>query len=377
MEEIKISAKTLDEAKTQALLKLNTSSDHIEFKVIEEGSSGLLGFIGSKPWVISARVKTDEEIAAEAEMAALSKNAEEKKAEESVKAAEDEKKPEATVEEEVITVSDVQVSDEAVSITEVEQISMIQEADVQESPENQKEISADEDASEAASAGKAPETDESEKENLEPVSDEEAAELIKRGEDFLNDIFRIMDIKAAIKSEFDHETNEIYYEFEGDDMGVLIGKRGQTLDSLQYLVSLVVNKHRSGYIRVKLDTENYRDRRKVKLEELARNIAQKVKRSRHKVELEPMNPYERRIIHSALQNDPYVTTVSEGDEPYRHVVVILKKEQNHRRYGNSSRNSSRDGGSRNYGNSNRGRRNYNNRGYDKTESGTGESSQEN
>ena len=114
-------------------------------------------------------------------------------------------------------------------------------------------------------------------------------------------------------------------DLSGDDMGVLIGKRGQTLDSLQYLVSLVVNKNVENYIRVKVDTENYRQRRKETLENLAKNISYKVKRTKRPVSLEPMNPYERRIIHSALQNDKYVTTHSEGDEPFRHVVVVLKK----------------------------------------------------
>ena len=108
-------------------------------------------------------------------------------------------------------------------------------------------------------------------------------------------------------------------------MGLLIGKRGQTIDSLQYLVSLVVNKETSDYVRVKVDTENYRERRKKTLEELAKNIAYKVKRTKKSVSLEPMNPYERRIIHSALQNDKYVTTRSEGEEPYRHIIVFLKK----------------------------------------------------
>ena len=109
-------------------------------------------------------------------------------------------------------------------------------------------------------------------------------------------------------------------------MGVLIGKRGQTLDSLQYLVSLVVNKDSEDYIRVKLDTENYRERRKETLEHLAKNIAYKVKRTKKSVSLEPMNPYERRVIHSTLQNDKYVCTKSEGEEPFRHVVIMLKKE---------------------------------------------------
>ena len=107
-------------------------------------------------------------------------------------------------------------------------------------------------------------------------------------------------------------------------MGILIGKRGQTLDSLQYLTNRVANKMQDGYVRVKLDTENYRQRRKETLENLAKNIAYKVKRTKKPVSLEPMNPYERRIIHSALQNDRFVTTYSEGEEPYRNVVITLK-----------------------------------------------------
>ena len=130
---------------------------------------------------------------------------------------------------------------------------------------------------------------------------------------------------VVVDVKYDELENYMEIDLSGDDMGVLIGKRGQTLDSLQYLVSLVVNKNVDNYIRVKVDTENYRQRRKETLENLARNISYKVKRTKRPVSLEPMNPYERRIIHSALQNDKYVTTHSEGDEPYRHVVVVLKK----------------------------------------------------
>ena len=137
-----------------------------------------------------------------------------------------------------------------------------------------------------------------------------------------------MDMEVEIKVTENKEEKTLDIELVGDDMGVLIGKRGQTLDSLQYLVSLVVNKYSDEYIRVKIDTENYRERRKETLENLAKNIAYKVKRTRKTVSLEPMNPYERRVIHSALQNDRYVTTHSEGEEPYRRVVVTLK--DNHR-----------------------------------------------
>lgn len=143
--------------------------------------------------------------------------------------------------------------------------------------------------------------------------------------DFLNEVFRAMNLAVVVDVKYDEADNSMEVDLSGDEMGVLIGKRGQTLDSLQYLVSLVVNKNVENYIRVKVDTENYRQRRKETLENLAKNISYKVKRTKRAVSLEPMNPYERRIIHSALQNDKYVTTHSEGDEPYRHVVVVLRK----------------------------------------------------
>ena len=142
-------------------------------------------------------------------------------------------------------------------------------------------------------------------------------------EEFLSKVFDAMNL--VVKINVNVSEDEVVVDLIGDDMGVLIGKRGQTLDSLQYLLSLVVNKNTEKYLRVKLDTENYRERRKETLENLAKNIAFKVKRTKRPVSLEPMNPYERRIIHSALQNDRYVTTKSEGEEPYRHVVVVLKR----------------------------------------------------
>lgn len=143
--------------------------------------------------------------------------------------------------------------------------------------------------------------------------------------EYLNNLFKAMDIESEIKIEFDDENKTMDIDVSGPDMGILIGKRGQTLDALQYLISLYVNKKSESYIRVKLDTENYRSRRKDTLENLAKNIAFKVKRTKRSFTLEPMNPYERRIIHSALQNDKYVTTHSEGEEPFRRVVVTLKK----------------------------------------------------
>ncbi len=153
---------------------------------------------------------------------------------------------------------------------------------------------------------------------------------------FLVDVFNAMSINASTQVVYDQENATIEINVDGDEMGVLIGKRGQTLDSLQYLVSLVVNKNSENYIKIKLDTENYRARRKETLENLAKNIAFKVKRTRKTVSLEPMNPYERRIIHSALQNDKFVETYSEGEEPYRKVVINIKKTMRDSKYTNNS-----------------------------------------
>lgn len=149
--------------------------------------------------------------------------------------------------------------------------------------------------------------------------------IADKAKDFLNEVFNAMNMVVVIDIKYNEENRNLNIELSGDEMGVLIGKRGQTLDSLQYLVSLVVNKDSEEYIRVKVDTEDYRQRRKETLENLAKNIAYKVKRTKRSVSLEPMNPYERRIIHSALQNDRYVTTHSEGEEPFRRVVVTLKR----------------------------------------------------
>jgi spoIIIJ-associated protein len=159
------------------------------------------------------------------------------------------------------------------------------------------------------------------------LTDEQIEEIKQRADTFLADVFQAMNLEAEVSSSYDKETGMLTIDMKGENMGVLIGKRGQTLDSLQYLVSLVVNKGIDGYIHVKADTENYRERRKKTLENLAKNIAAKVKRNRSSVALEPMNPYERRIIHSALQGDRYVTTYSEGEEPYRKVIVTMKEDR--------------------------------------------------
>ena len=212
MEFIEVSAKTVDDALTEALIKLSATSDQVEYEVIEKGSTGFLG-IGSKPAVIKIRKKYSVE------------------------------------------------------------------------------------------------------DNIR---------------EFLGKVFEAMNLEVEII--ISKEDNNYAVELKGADMGVLIGKRGQTLDSLQYLANLAVNKNSEEYVKVKIDTEDYRNRRKETLENLAKNIAYKVKRTKRPVSLEPMNPFERRVIHSALQNDRFVTTHSEGEEPYRHVVVTLKRnERNDRR----------------------------------------------
>ena len=207
MEFIEVSAKTVEDALTDASVQLGITSDQLEYEIVEKGSSGFLG-IGSKNAVIRVKVKS-------------------------------------SIEDEV--------------------------------------------------------------------------------RKFLTSVFNAMNMEVEIIINKNEDEKFLDVELKGDDMGVLIGKRGQTLDSLQYLTSLAINKHRDEYYKVKIDTEYYRKRRKDTLENLAKNIAYKVKRTKRPVSLEPMNPFERRVIHSALQNDKYVTTHSEGEEPYRHVVVTLKK----------------------------------------------------
>lgn len=209
MDYIEVTGKTVEDARTEALIKLGTTSDQIEVEILEKGSSGFLG-IGSKPAVIRVRRKF-------------------------------------TMEDYV--------------------------------------------------------------------------------RDFLTQVFDAMDLTVDISVEVEEDNHTVNVELKGDEMGVLIGKRGQTLDSLQYLTSLALNRHTDEYVKVKLDTEDYRKRRKETLENLAKNIAYKVKRTKRPVSLEPMNPFERRVIHSTLQNDKYVSTHSEGEEPHRHVVVTLKKDK--------------------------------------------------
>ena len=356
MEKIRVSAKTKDEAITKALIQLGITSDRLDYSVLVEGKSGLFG-IGAKPWIIEAAVK---EASQKSELERLeneihdittgNKPAEEKKSYTESAPKKEEQKPEAA------------------SAPKREDVK--KDAPQEETKKEQREGNADrgerserrerndrgerrsrrergdrsdrnDRRGERPSANKryprggyevkdivipsAVETERKVRE-LKPVSEEEAAAAQKAAEEFITSVMKGMNMDVQLTTSFRPESNELMLNMEGPDMGLLIGKRGQTLDSLQYLTSLVINKeHKEDYIRVKLDTEDYRSRRETTLRNLARNIAYKVRRSRKPVALEPMNPYERRIIHSALQNDRFVTTRSEGDEPFRHVIIFMKK----------------------------------------------------
>lgn len=279
---IRVSAKTVDDAITEAMIQLGATSDKIEYEVIEKGSPGFLG-IGMKQAVIEARRKPEPEPEPE-----IFSAAEEKPVKEEIKAEEPAfRKKEKT-----------------------EKRQKKESAKPSKKPEKTEKEE------------KPAKTEESKKE--ETVLAEVQEGTIAAVEEFLKNTLSAMEMEVEITSKIDAD-GALSIDMKGEHMGILIGKRGQTLDALQYLANRVANKHQDGYVRVKLDTENYRARREETLKHLAKNIAHKVKRTRRPMALEPMNPYERRIIHSALQSDPYVTTHSEGEEPYRKVVVTLKR----------------------------------------------------
>lgn len=294
MNEITVSAKTLDDAITEASIQLGVASDQMEYDVIEKGSAGFLG-IGSRQAVIRARIKktVTEEIKAE------------------------EIKPE-------------EIKKEFKKDFRKDRKEFFGHKERKEHKEYKKDSKKDfkkepkkefvkENKTETVSAVTAAAPVYEEKKELHVAVVTEATQKIC--EKFLQEVLQAMGMgEVTIVSSIDEE-GALAIEMSGDNMGILIGKRGQTLDSLQYLTNRVANKSQDGYVRVKLDTEDYRKRRKQTLENLAKNIAYKVKRSRKPISLEPMNPYERRIIHSALQADDRVSTHSEGEEPYRRVVV--------------------------------------------------------
>jgi len=291
MDYITVSAKNLDDAITEALIQLGVTSDNLDYIVIEKGSAGFLG-IGMKQAVIKARRKVQE--------------------------------PE--IEEVILNEEPVKVeTKEASKPSKTEKASKPAKKNDKYKKNDRYEKSVKKEKTVVKEAVK-----EEVKEEVKVTSDKKENELakveeatIKACEKFIVDVLNAMNMgEVKVTSEIDEE-GALSINMEGDNMGILIGKRGQTLDSLQYLANRVANKMQDGYVRVKLDTEDYRRRRKETLENLAKNIASKVKRTRRTVSLEPMNPYERRIIHSALQSDPAVSTHSEGEEPYRRVVVTL------------------------------------------------------
>lgn len=274
---ITVSAKTLDDAITEALVQLGVTSDRLDYIVVEKGSEGFLG-IGRKQAVIKARRKREEK--------PVEETVEESKVETPVK---EEVKPEKKTEKKPAK----EHSHTKKNIRE-------EKPEVKSEPKKEVELA-----------------------KVEP-------QTIETCEKFIYDVMNAMGMDDVKVTSVVDEEGALSINMEGSNMGILIGKRGQTLDSLQYLTNRVANKMQDGYVRVKLDTEDYRRRRKETLENLAKNIASKVKRTRKTVSLEPMNPYERRIIHSALQSDPAVSTHSEGEEPYRRVVVTLVRNRNNR-----------------------------------------------
>lgn len=311
MDMITVSAKTLDEAITKALIDLKTASEHLHYEVIDKGSSGFFGVFGGKPCVIRARVMSEEE--------ELTKIREQKEAAEALKRAQ------KAAEKEAQERAAKEAADQAAKLAAERAAKQAEERAAKQAAKQAAERTAEKPAKPAEKmADKVPQKAVEKKERVLVKVDEALVQA--KAKEFLTQVFGAMDMTVEIETEFQAADGELQVMMSGADMGILIGKRGQTLDSLQYLVSLVVNKETEGYLRVKLDTENYRERRKETLETLAKNISYKVKRTKRPVSLEPMNPYERRIIHSALQNDRYVVTRSEGEDPYRHVVISLKKE---------------------------------------------------
>ena len=270
---ITLSAKTLDDAITEALVQLGVTSDRLDYIVVEKGSEGFLG-IGRKQAVIKARRKREEK--------PVEETVEESKVETPVK---EEVKPEKKTEKKPAK----EHSHTKKNVRE-------EKPEVKSEPKKEVELA-----------------------KVEP-------QTIETCEKFIYDVMNAMGMDDVKVTSVVDEEGALSINMEGSNMGILIGKRGQTLDSLQYLTNRVANKMQDGYVRVKLDTEDYRRRRKETLENLAKNIAYKVKRTKRPVSLEPMNPFERRVIHYALQNDRYVTTHSEGEEPFRYVVVTLKKQ---------------------------------------------------
>ena len=288
--EVTVTGKTYDEALTKALLELGTTSERLEVSVLEQGSAGLLGFIGSKPWKLRAVLKT-EPIRQESQTDEPA--SEEPVAEEAVKA------------EEVIPVAEsgaeapeeVREVEETVVTTEEKTVVTTPEV-----PKENKKVSAETGMTATLEAGKS------------------------SGTAFLRELFATLKLEAEIESDGRAAEKALFFRVRGENLGALIGKRGQTLDALQYLLGHVVNRQQDAFLRVKLDIGSYREKQENKLRGFARNAARRVKQSGKSLALDPMTPNERRIIHAALQRDRYVTTHSEGEGEKRHVVITLRKD---------------------------------------------------
>ena len=288
--EVTVTGKTYDEALTKALLELGTTSERLEVSVLEQGSAGLLGFIGSKPWKLRAVLKT-EPIRQESQTDEPA--SEEPVAEEAVKA------------EEVIPVAESGA----------------------EAPEEVRKVEETAVTAEEEKAVKAPEVP---KENKKLGAETGITAALEAGKDsgtvFLWELFATLKLEAEIESDSRAAEKTLFFRVRGENLGALIGKRGQTLDALQYLLGHVVNKQQDAFLRVKLDIGSYREKQENKLRGFARNAARRVKQSGKSLALDPMTPNERRIIHAALQRDRYVTTHSEGEGEKRHVVITLRKD---------------------------------------------------
>ncbi len=286
MKQIEMTGKTINEAVDNACAELGVSLLDVDYKVLEEPSKGIFG-LGAKPAKVLVTVTGSED----------------EEPEKPAKAEKPEKKSEPKQEK---------PKPEPKPAKKAEPKPEVKAAAPAEEPESEPETAepADEEMSEAESARAA-------------LTDEDKASIIAVAESFLNEVFSKMGMKVELSSQF-NDNKHILINMQGEDMGTIIGKRGQTLDSIQYLTNLVVNKGEYPYMNITLDTEDYRAKRQKTLEQLAFNLAKKAKHNRRNITLEPMNPYERRIIHAALQNDRYVTTYSEGTEPYRYVVIALK-----------------------------------------------------
>lgn len=296
MDSARVSARNYDEALTKALIELGTTSDNVDVEIIERGTNGFLGVFGVKPWTLKVTIKKSADT--EKKNSSEKKYEKQKEQKSPIEKKEVEKKETAPEKVETV-VEEVTVEEKETSVHSEEAVDEYAQFYGEEEPSST---------------------------SRRVLTNDELEQIRDRADDFLKDFFAAMNLPAHAVYNFSFKTNELSIVIESEeDLGVLIGKRGQTLDSLQYILSLVVNKSSESYIRIKLDTENYRKKRKDKLEMLAKNIAAKVKKTGKFTELEPMNAYERRIIHAALQGDNMVSTKSVGEEPFRHITVYPKK----------------------------------------------------